>query len=194
MTIDKLVLKAGARLLGIAESGIVGSSSSILCGVVIRGDLVIDGVIWDSVTIRGMDATQAILRMYEQLNRLDIGGIMLHGTVIAGYNIVDMVRLFDEMSLPIISVTKQPHEDLKQHLVSTFPEDWGSRWEVAQRNGDIYSVVISETTKIFVQCKGCDWEDAGNIIKQFSRSSGLPEPIRVARLIARAFAEMTSQS
>ncbi|MFX1509050.1 MAG: DUF99 family protein [Promethearchaeota archaeon] len=193
MTIDKLPLKVGTRLLGIAESGVTGASSSILCGVVIRSDLVIDGVIWDHVTIRGMDATQTILRMLERLNRLDIRGIMLHGTVIAGYNIVDMTLLFEELSLPIISVTKQPQENLKQHLLSTFPEDWSNRWVVAQRNGDIYPVVITDTTKMFVQCKGCELEDAKNIIKQFSRSTGLPEPIRVARLLARAFVEQTSQ-
>jgi hypothetical protein len=140
-----------------------------------------------------MNATQVILDIYKELNRLDVGGIILHGTIIAGYNMVDMALLFEETSLPIISITRQPQEDLKKHLKSTFPGDWNTRWKVAQRNGDVESIMIRETAKIFVQCKGCDLKDTKEIVKRFTRSSGLPEPLRVARLLARAFVEKTSR-
>ena len=98
MTSDKNLLKSAARILGVAESGIMGARQTILGGVVMRGDLIIDGMVWDRATILGSDATQTIIRMLDRLNRTDLGGIMLHGTVIAGYNIIDLDLLHQATS------------------------------------------------------------------------------------------------
>lgn len=189
MTQEKALLKPAGRLLGIAESGIMGASQSILGGIVLRRDLIIDGVIWDYVTIRGTDSTDTILQMIEQLGRTDINGIMLHGTIIAGYNIIDMVHLHQATKLPIISVTKEPQEDLKTHLQSTFPSDCESRWQTALQNGEIRSIELSSNSRIYVQTKGCEFTLVKKVVKHFTHFGSIPEPIRVARLFARAIAE-----
>ena len=192
LTVNKTLLKPATRLLGLAESGIMGASHSILGGVVIRRDLLIDGMVWDRATIRGTDATETILRMIKRLKRTDINGIMLHGTVIAGYNIIDMTWLFQETSLPIISVTKEPQEDLKSHLQSTFPSDWEHRWKIVQRIGDIKEVDIEVNSSVYVQNKECELKTVKAIIKGFTHFGALPEPIRVARLFSRAVVEIES--
>jgi endonuclease V-like protein UPF0215 family len=172
----------------------MGASQTILGGIVMRGDLIIDGMVWDRATIRGTDVTQTIIRMVGRLNRTDLAGIMVHGTVIAGYNIIDMDLLQDDTSLPIISVTKEPQEDLKKHLQSTFPSDWSQRWQLAQRNGEIRSLAIDSQSHAFVQVKGCGLEAVKGVVRRFTRFGGLPEPIRVARLFARAIVEMENQT
>jgi uncharacterized protein len=61
------VEKKAIRALGVAESfrkGNVSSSSNnkaILAGVVMRSDLVIDGMVYGYSTIRGMDATERVI-------------------------------------------------------------------------------------------------------------------------------------
>jgi endonuclease V-like protein UPF0215 family len=194
LTSDKALLKSAARILGVAESGIMGACQTILGGVVMRGDLIIDGMVWDRATIRGLDSTQTILRMLNRLNRTDLGGIMLHGTVIAGYNIIEMDLLHQNTSLPIVSVTKQPVEDLQEHLKSTFPSEWGQRWQIAQRNGEIKSLTVDSQSTVFVQSIGCGWDVVKGVITRFTRFGGLPEPIRVARLFARAIVEMEKKT
>ncbi|MEM4765961.1 MAG: DUF99 family protein, partial [Nitrososphaerota archaeon] len=60
--------KKGVRALGVAESfrkGIGGRA--VLAGVVMRGDFVIDGVVFGECTVGGMDATDGILEMYRSL-------------------------------------------------------------------------------------------------------------------------------
>ncbi len=186
MTPEKALMKPAARLLGIAESGIMGASHTVLGGVVLRRDLIIDGMVWDHATIRGTDSTETILRMLENLARTDINGIILHGTVIAGYNIININQLNQETSSPVISVTKQPQEDLKKHLQSTFPTDWNRRWTIAQQNGKIKSVEIEPNSCIYVQFTGCELEVVKGVISRFTHFGAIPEPIRVARMFARA--------
>jgi hypothetical protein len=190
LTADKALLKPASRFLGVAESGIMGAHHTILGGVVIRRDLIIDGMVWDQATIRGTDSTETILRMIKRLNRTDINGIMLHGTVIAGYNIIDMTQLVQETSLPVISVTKQPQEDLKSHLQSTFPSDWEHRWKLAQQNGEIKAFEIKANSCVYVQYKECEFETIKGIIKGFTRFGTIPEPVRVARLFSRTLIEV----
>jgi endonuclease V-like protein UPF0215 family len=190
---EKALLKPASRFLGIAESGIMGASHSILGGVVIRRDLLIDGMVWDRATIRGTDSTETILRMVKRLDRTDINGIMLHGTVIAGYNIIDMAWLVQETSLPVISVTKQPQEDLKSHLQSTFPSKWEHRWKIAQQNGEIKALEINANSCVYVQYKECEYETVKGIIKGFTHFGTVPEPVRVARLFSRSLIDAEKQ-
>ena len=80
--------KKGLRALGIAES-YAGRDYSTLAGVVMRKDLRIDGFSFGRVTVGGMDATDAILRMIRVLDRRDINVVLLSGCVIAWFNVID---------------------------------------------------------------------------------------------------------
>jgi endonuclease V-like protein UPF0215 family len=81
--------KKGIRVLAIAESFKKQKPNSVLTGVVMRKDLVIDGIIFGKATIGGNDATQNIIEMYNNLERNDIGFILLDGMIISMFNIVD---------------------------------------------------------------------------------------------------------
>ena len=64
--------KKGIRVLGIAESFRRGYGKSVLAGVVMRADCVIDGFSFTHITVGGMDGTEGILRLFEALQRDDI--------------------------------------------------------------------------------------------------------------------------
>ncbi len=151
-----------------------------------RSDLIIDGIIYGETTVRGMDASDAIIAMICHLSRYDLNGILLHGSVIAGYNIVDLPRIHQKTNLPVISITKEPHEDLQTHLKSTFPLDWKTRWEIACRNGPMQPLALNTKSTVFVQFVGCHWDTVKGVIQRLTQFGGVPEPIRIARLLARA--------
>ena len=66
-------MKRAIRTLGVAESFRKElGSSSVLAGVVMRADLVVDGVVLGRCTVGGMDATESILDMWRRLDRNDI--------------------------------------------------------------------------------------------------------------------------
>ena len=81
--------KKGIRVLGIAESFKKTRTCSTLAGIVMRRDLIIDGMVFGNATIEGNDSTQNILSMYRSLKRNDINCIMLDGLIISMYNIID---------------------------------------------------------------------------------------------------------
>jgi endonuclease V-like protein UPF0215 family len=181
-------LKQAARVLGIAESTPSGSTTTILAGVVMRNDLIIDGVSWVSAQIGGMDATKAVLELVDKIQRADCGLIMVHGSVIARYNMIDLPRLHESTGLPVISITREPQEDLLYHLKSTFPEDWKRRWSVAQQNGPMYELMLPTGITVFAQFQGQELAQVKGLVGLLTKFGGIPEPIRVARLFARALA------
>ena len=81
--------KKGLRGLAIAESFRQNSPKSILSGVVMRRDFLIDGFVFGSATLEGNDATQTILKMYDDLKRPDISYVLISGLIISMYNIIE---------------------------------------------------------------------------------------------------------
>src|SRR5512137_2416498 len=71
--------KPALRVLGIAESFVRSLPTSVLAGVVMRADLRVDGMAIAHATVSGDDATNAVLRIYEQLDRADVNAIVLSG-------------------------------------------------------------------------------------------------------------------
>ena len=97
--------KQGLRGLAIAESFTQTSKKSILAGIVMRRDLVIDGFVFGNATISGDDATNEILQMYEKLGRPDVSYLLISGIIISMYNIIDIKKIHSALKIPIIGVT-----------------------------------------------------------------------------------------
>ncbi|MDD1663234.1 MAG: DUF99 family protein, partial [Methanomicrobiales archaeon] len=108
--------KRGLRALGIAES-FSGRDSSTMAGVVMRKDLRIDGVSLAYLTVGGTDATDAVLAIIAALGRRDINVVMVSGSVVAWYNILDPEAISEETGLPLIVVTYEDSEGLEEDII-----------------------------------------------------------------------------
>jgi uncharacterized protein len=75
--------KRGIRALAIAESFKADCRYAVLAGVVMRRDMIIDGVVMSKSTLGGDDATQNIIAMYQNMHRNDINCIFLGGIIIS---------------------------------------------------------------------------------------------------------------
>ena len=84
--------KKAIRALGIAESFRAKDKISTLAGVVMRTDLVIDGFGFGRLTVSGSDATESIISLARALQRNDLNALILSGSVLSLYNIVDVDR------------------------------------------------------------------------------------------------------
>ena len=130
------VHKKAVRTLGISESFVKDvSKRSVSAGVVMRADMAIDGFIPSSATVGGMDATEKMIAMYDDLERDDVSLVMLDGCIISWYNVVDLHKVVDDVKLPLLCVTYEESEGLEKYFVELFPEDWGHRVEVYHRDG-----------------------------------------------------------
>ena len=179
--------KKGVRVLGIAESFRKGSAEkAVLAGVVMRADLIIDGIVVGECTVGGLDATESILEMYRRLERNDVMAIMLNGCIISWFNVVDIPKLHQETGLPLIAVSYRPTKGIREFFLKYFPEDWEKRVEIYERNGPRAEIVNKNKLKLYVRAIGIDLEDASRLINRYTLFGRIPEPLRIARLIAHA--------
>ena len=176
--------KRGLRALGIAES-FSGRTISTMAGVVMRKDLRIDGVAIASLTVGGMDATGAVLSIIASLGRRDINVVLVSGSVVAWYNILDPEAISEETGLPLIVVTYEESEGLEGDIIHHFPGD-EARLRAYRNLGDRVPVLLRDGSRVFIRTAGLSPEDAARILRDFTRDGKVPEPVRVARLVARA--------
>jgi endonuclease V-like protein UPF0215 family len=175
--------KKGLRALGIAES-YTGRSVSKLAGVVMRKDLRIDGFIFSTVTVGGMDATATVLQMVSEIERSDINVIMLSGCVIAWFNILDPAKIARETGKPVICVTYEESDGLLEDIHRHFPEDI-QRISAYMKLGERSRVELHTKQAIFIRCWGIEVGDGARLCNDFTVEGKIPEPLRVARLCAR---------
>jgi len=179
--------KKGFRALGIAECFRKGvGKRSILAGVVMRADGLVDGFSFSTATIGGLDATEAVLRLYERLRRKDVNILMLNGCVISWFNVVDLHEVSERTERPLICVTYEPSPGLEPYFKQYFPGDWQERLAIYERNGPRKEVRLRTGHVVFIRAVGLDEEDALRVLDRFTLHGSIPEPLRLARLLARA--------
>jgi len=180
------VHKRAFRALGISECFIKGlSEKSVLAGVVLRSDRIIDGFTFSRATVGGMDATDSVIEMYRALGRGDINVLILNGCVISWYNVIDLQRVHEETKLPLICVTYEESPGLEKYFMELFPEDYERRIEVYRRNGPRTPMRLHTGFEVYVRFYGMTPEEAKGILNKFTLHGAVPEPLRIARLLAR---------
>jgi endonuclease V-like protein UPF0215 family len=179
--------KKGIRALGISESFIKGvSKNSVLAGVIMRADRIIDGFTFTLVEVGGMDSTEKILKMVRTLNRKDINLLLLSGCVISWYNIVDLNVLSAELALPLICVTYETSNGLEKYFEELFPNDKEERIRIYHKNGERTLVKLKTKYNVYVRAIDMQIDDARLVLNKFIIQGAVPEPLRVARLLARS--------
>ena len=179
--------KKGIRTLGISESFRKGiSKHSILAGVVMRADLIVDGFTFSRVKVGGMDATQKIVEMFEALDRRDINILLLNGCVISWYNVIDLNRVVEATELPLICVTYNDSKGLETYFKENFPEDWQQRTEVYLKNGPRTLLRLRTGHIIYTRFLKISEEETSRLLNKITLHGAVPEPLKIARLLARS--------
>lgn len=184
------IAKKGLRILGIAES-FSGSPESVLAGVVMRKDLRIDGFRFTTATVGGMDATESIVGLYHSFERSDINLLMISGSVISWYNIIDPGKIFEKTERPVIVVTYEDSEGLEDDIARHFPGDL-ERLGMYRRLGPRTRLELETGYSIYLRATGIGTGEAGRLCRQLTFDGKMPEPLRVARLLARSVMQYTS--
>jgi len=179
--------KKGIRVLGIAESFNRAQEHSVLAGIVMRADQLIDGLAFSHATVGGTDATAAVLRLVRSLERADINLLLVNGCVISWFNIIDLNEVYQQLQLPLICITYEDSEGLETHITKHFTgADRDSRLEAYQRLNQRAPLQLRSQYTVFIRCLGITPADAEAVLNKFTLQGKLPEPLRVAKLAARA--------
>ncbi|MDW7978149.1 MAG: DUF99 family protein [Candidatus Caldarchaeum sp.] len=179
--------KKGIRCLGVAESfRKEAGSKAVIAGVVMRSDLLIDGVGITTCTVGGLDSTDSIIRMWRGLEREDINFVIVGGSVISWFNVLDLPRIHRETGLPLICLSYRESEGLDEVFKALFPDDWSRRLEIHRANGERQQLALKTGYRVYVRAYGLELKEAEQLLNKFTLNGRFPEPIRVAKLVARS--------
>ena len=177
-------MKKEIRILGIDDMPFpFNDEKTGIVGVVMRGGTYLEGVLKSEVEIDGRDASDAIINMVKNSRHAgQLKIIMVDGVALGGFNVIDGEKIYNETNLPVITVTREKpnmrkmEEALKKHF-----DDWKERLEIINK-GEMHEIKLGYT--IYSKFFGIDEKEGKEIIKLATIRGAIPEPVRVAHLIA----------
>ena len=178
-------MKKQIRILGIDDSPFTFNDKyAVIIGVVMRGGEYLECVLKNQVKIDGNDATYVCEEMIKNTrHKKQLRAVMLDGIALGGFNIIDIEDLYNNTNIPVLTITrdKPDFDKIKSALKKNF-RDWKERWGLMSK-GELHEVKTSHNP-IYVKYIGINIREAKEIIKLSTIRGVIPEPIRVAHLIA----------
>ena len=178
--------KEEIRILGVDDGFFIRGkdTNTLLVGAIMRGYKQLDGVLSTKITVDGHDVSEKLVKMLKRTDHYkQLRVIMLNGITFAGFNTIDCEYVYNKVGIPIVIVIrKKPNlAEFKKAMYKL--HDGKDRWNlVSKLNPPKY--VETPYGKTFYQCYKITDEDAKKLILKTAVYSRIPEPVRVAHLIA----------
>jgi len=180
-------LKSQIRVCGIDDAPFEfgnRESKATVIGTIVRAPAYLEGVLRFEVSVDGDDSTANIQkalkgsRFCEQLR-----AVMIDGIALGGFNIVDIESLSSALGIPVITVTRdKPDMKLIHAALRKYFDDADKRIEKLSRSPIIE--LGTAHNPIYVSMAGIGIEEAREIIRSTTVRGVIPEPIRMAHIIA----------
>lgn len=183
----------------------------LLVGVVCSGTRV-DGIVSGKIRRDGANATRTMIELVRASQfHAHLQAVMLQGIAVGGFNVVDIHALAEALSVPVLVVARRRPDmaALRRALFSDDPPGRsrvpGARrkWRLIERAGAMERLEASvrarrraaedgvrEPTppRLYVQRHGLSMELARRVVAATTLHGNLPEPLRLAHLIAGGIA------
>ncbi len=152
---------------------------------------VVEGIELGHVAVDGTDATDRILELLLASPHLPgARAILVDGATVGGFNPVDIAALADATGRAVVSVTpKRPDLAAIERAVRTyFPRDAARRLAVLTGR-PTFAVPLSGGS-VHAAVAGATRREARSLLARTTLVGRWPEPLRLARLLARALPEL----
>jgi endonuclease V-like protein UPF0215 family len=172
------------HVLGIDDGPFKKGVSKVtpIVGVMMEGKQLIEGVVVTEFPIDGDGATEFLAAWVKRTRfHRALQGVILGGVTIAGLGVIDVRALAADLGSPVLIVNRR---DPARHRLREAFAAAGllSRLSVVETTPPAFR--ISEG--LYVAAAGVERTPAARLLRATLGKSDLPEPLRVAHLIARA--------
>lgn len=160
-----------------------------IVGALMEGADLVEGVAVGAFPVDGDEVTEHLASWITGLRfHPSIQGVVLGGITIAGLGVVDAEQLAARLGAPILIVTRRSPVDapLIRALESAGLQE---RIAVVRRSPRARSLADG----LSLACAGIDPEAGARLVRAAIRKAQLPEPLRIAHLIARALVDGQSR-
>lgn len=159
-----------------------------------RGDVLLIGTVCAGTRLDGVvtrrvrrDGANATIRIADAVLasgfRAHLHGVLLQGIAVAGFNVIDIHALSSMVGLPVIVVARRSPRLALIRQALTRPDSnvpGGARkWKLIEQAGP-----MEPMGPIFIQRAGVTLEGARRLVERSTLHGHVPEPLRLAHLIA----------
>jgi len=144
-----------------------------------------DGVVIGEIEKDGADSTDEILRLAGRTRFADhVQLILLQGVAFGGFNVVDAFSLHEQLRLPVLIIARKlPDMNAIREALISRVDDGLRKWNLIEQLGPMEAI-----GGVWAQRVGLTALQSASVIERFAIHSRVPEPLRVAHLIAGALA------
>ena len=190
----------------------------LLIGVVSSGTR-IDGIVSGRIQRDGADSTSVMEKVVRASQfAASIQAVLLQGIAVGGFNVVDIHRLAERLEVPVLVVTRRRPNmaAVKRALFADLPtarprvDGAAEKWALIEQAGTLEELGTSRraerraadapsglragaSPKLWVQRAGLTLADARRVVQSTTLHGNIPEPLRVAHLIAGGVTTGTSR-
>ena len=171
----------------------------------------LDGVVSGRVQRDGHDATRRMIELVRGGPFAEhVRAVFLQGIAVAGFNVVDVHALAGALGVPVLVITRRLPDlaAVKRALFSVEPpgrprvRGAARKWRLIQAAGELEELGASRRSlrramatgasgtapHLWVQRAGVDLEQARRLVAATTLHGNLPEPIRLAHIVAGGIA------
>ncbi len=141
----------------------------------------LDGVISGRVRRDGANATREMIRVIEASQFSEhVQAVLLQGIAVAGFNVVDVHALHAALGIPVLAIVRRAPDfaSIKKALFSRV-RGAERKWRLIERAG-----TLDPIRDVLVQRVGISVDHARELLAATTLHGNLPEPLRLAHLIA----------
>ncbi len=180
-------MKPKSRFLGIDDAPFrFGDEFVPVVGVVVQAPSYIEGVLTTVAEIDGWDATERIASIVRASRyREGLAMIFVDGIAVGGFNLVDVDALHESAGVPVVTVTRRKPDlgAIETALKRRF-DDWDVRLQLIKKHA--METMSTKHAPLYVTYVGTSRQEVWEALALTTVRGALPEPLRVAHLIAAA--------
>jgi len=191
MFYKKNKMKRETRILGFDDAPFdkFNDKEVLVVGTVFRGGQSIDGIISCKAKVDGSDSTNKLIDLVRKTkHRKQLQIILLKGIAVGGFNVIDINELSKKTKLPVIVVMRKQPNLRRIQLALKNLKDGDKKWRLIKKAGEIQKI-----GNLLVQSAGIKKEKIKEILRISTLRGHIPEPLRVAHLIASGVTEGESR-
>jgi uncharacterized protein len=150
----------------------------------------LDGVVTGKLRKDGANATRAIAELVAGSPFAEHAQVVLLGGItFGGFNVVDIHALRERLDTPVLVLArKRPRYAIIRETLLTKVPGGARKWSLIEKAGP-----MEACGDLWVQRAGLVPEQAAQVIEDLTVHGKLPEPVRIAHLIAGGYAEGISR-
>jgi uncharacterized protein len=173
-------MKPEIRVLGIDDGPHDFNTKEVLViGAFFRGGKMLDGILSTKIKKDGYNATHKLISMINNSKfKPQLRAILLDGIALGGFNVIDIQALGKKINIPVIVIMREyPNKPKMFKALNKINQS--EKINLIEKAGEIFKI-----NNIHIQFTGASFEQAKEIIKITTTYADIPEPLRIAHIIA----------